>query len=86
MKMVDADLVSAQDLEVQQVLKAHPSMSYHLAILTNGYRNLIKLCASGEMDQADIARSLAKSEAAMRRMGIPVLETPQDWIELRRKR
>lgn len=90
MELVPSDFVTEDERACTALLATHPHEAYLLIRLINGYRELASTCMEmmqeGETDTADVARSLDKKDAAMRRLGIPVVETLEDWEQLRKMR
>jgi len=89
MEMVPADFVSDEDREIQRILDEHPLLRSQFTRLINGYREIITMLLEDEdnhADKADISKSCMKKENAMRRMGIPILDTPEDYHQFFLKR
>lgn len=88
MKLVPSNFITEDECACAAMLAAHPHEAYLLIRLMNGYRELASVCMDmmhqGECDTADVVRSLDKKDAAMRRLGIPVVETLEDWEQLRK--
>lgn len=89
MRLVPADELTDQDRAMQQVLIEHPDLKHQLTILLNGYRELLARCVvdlySQEMDTADLVISCAKKDQVLKLLGIPLLNTPQEWENERLK-
>lgn len=84
MKLVNADFITDEEKAIQQLFKDNPGMLYHVARLLNSYRETINGYLDHEdLDPSDVVRACAKNENSMRRLGIPILETLDDWQKLR---
>ena len=90
MELVPSDFITEDERACAALLATHPHETYLLIRLLNGYRELASMCMEmmhqGECDTADVVRSLDKKDAAMKRLGIPVVETLEDWEHLRKMR
>jgi len=77
-KLIDVSHITDQEREIAQIIRDHPALWHHITLLLNGYRGLVQVSIAGA-DPSDVQRDLLKKEASMQRIGIPLLETPQDW-------
>lgn len=85
MKLIGPEEITQEEQDVRDVLIQHPHLHEALTWMLNGYHELLLLCVAGA-DPADVRRSLAKKEQSMRRLGIPVFESPADWSAYREQR
>lgn len=83
MRLVDASYITCQEQEMQQILREHPTLQRQLTLLLNGYRELVQSSLTEDVDRADRARALLKKEQEMQRLGIPLLNTANDWLKAR---
>lgn len=81
MRLVSPDYLSDEDREMQQILQDHPALARRLTLLLNSMRDLVKDGMYGG-DPADIVRSLAKKENIMTLIGIPIIESKEDWQQI----
>lgn len=84
MKLVNADFVTDEEKAIQRLFQDNPGLLFHVAQLLNSYREIIDgYLDNEELDPSDTLRSCTKNENSMRRLGIPILETLDDWQKLR---
>jgi hypothetical protein len=85
--MSDEVYLLESEKELQRILTEHPSVKARLALLLNGYRELLRTSmeamSHGETDIADIWGSCAKKDAMLEAVGIPILSTQDDWMRAR---
>lgn len=84
MMLVDANFITPDEQEIQHLLVDNPRIARQITLLLNGYRDLVQTSLL-DGDRSDIQRGLLKKEQAMQRMGIPLLESPEDWQRIRRQ-
>lgn len=87
MQLVGSDYVDDEEREVQRVLSEHPDVKRRITLLLNSFRETLmtamEISRDGGVDMADIQISLAKKDAVMQSLGIRVLKTMADWMEVR---
>lgn len=85
MELVPADTVTGYDLEMRRALARNPDLAREVALLVNAYRAIAQSCIAsmhrGDTDAADDQRELAKKDAIMQRLGVPILESGKDWSD-----
>jgi len=77
----------SSEQELQSFLCGRPGVKAYLALLFNGYRELLNTAMEamdrGEHDCADIVIGCAKKDAVLESIGIPLLETQEAWMKAR---
>lgn len=83
----DEPYLTESERELQRILNEHPSVKARIAFLINGYRSLVTLSMEvmrrEGIDMADIQIACAKKDAELISLGIPILETHDDWMRVR---
>lgn len=69
-----------------ELLQAHPALKAHLTLLFNHYHNLATMCLDdlqkAHMNTVDVTVSLAKRDAQLQELGIPLLTTYAEWKDM----
>jgi hypothetical protein len=84
MKLVPPDHLSDDDHAIRQLLSEHPDLSRRITLLLNRYRELVRTCLD-DPEPADALKTLAKCESEMARLGIAILDSPEEWKMLRHR-
>jgi hypothetical protein len=79
------DEVTTDEQKMANILDGHPLLKKRITLIVNGYRELVTLYMEDDEkpDPSDVLRSLAKKDNILRRIGIPVLSTAQEWVDMR---
>jgi hypothetical protein len=87
MKLVPPDYLSPEDLTLRQTLSEHPDLARRITLLLNRYRGMVQMSLdhTDPPDPSDVLKSLGKCENEMRRLGIEVLDTPEQWSAAARR-
>jgi len=78
MKLIPPDYLSDEDIAIRQLLSEHPELARHMTLLINRYRELVRTCLD-DPEPADALKTLGKCESEMQRLGIALLDTPEQW-------
>jgi hypothetical protein len=84
MKLVPPDHLTEEDLAIRQALTEHPDLARRMTLLLNRYRELVLACLS-DPEPADALKTLGKCEIEMARLGIEILDTPEEWKTARHR-
>lgn len=79
----DAELLHDEgSLALQQLMAINPQLVYGLLGLIHGYRELAQI-AMQDIDTVDMSKSLRKKDARAYRIGVELLNTPEEWEQFR---
>jgi hypothetical protein len=78
MNLVPPDHLTDEDHTIRQTLTEHPELARRMTLLLNRYRELVRTCLD-DPEPADALKTLAKCESEMQRLGIALLDTPEQW-------
>jgi hypothetical protein len=84
MNLVPPDHLTNEDLAIRQTLSEHPDLARRMTLLINRYRELVRTCLD-DPEPADALKTLSKCESEMARLGIAILDSPEEWKTLRHR-
>lgn len=70
---------SEQEQAWAATLAREPALRAYLALLLNSYRELAEMAMEGWSDPTDYRRSRTRKDGALKRLGIPLFESHEDW-------
>jgi hypothetical protein len=78
MNLVPLDHLTDEDHAIRQLLSEHPELARRMTLLLNRYRELVRTCLD-DPEPADALKTLGKCESEMVRLGIALLDSPEEW-------